>query len=251
MRRGSRLPPEVLQPFLVDTSAQPIAALTPPPTIASSAAPISDNIEAAKDPPPDAAKPPNAAEPPRIDWAELFGNDHAIEIEVGCGKGMFLLASALARPEINFLGIEIQRKYALYTATRLAKRELGNAKMACADARIFFARRVPAGTVQAVHIFFPDPWWKTRHRKRRLLTAEFIEACSVVLRPGGKIFFVTDVADYFAESDGLFRQQTALRALPPPEVRSPEHDLDYLTNFERKYRKEGRPIHRGLYEKVS
>ena len=210
MRRTVRLPPEELTPYLLEVPAEPAP----------------------------------------LDLAAVFGNDRPVEVEVGFGKGLFLLTACRSRPDVNFLGIEIERKYALFTANRLAKRGLRNVRLACADARTFLRDRLPAGSVAAVHVYFPDPWWKNRHRKRRLFTEEFAAQCARVLRPGGRLHLASDVEEYFVLITGLVEDLSAFERLPPPEAKQPEHDLDYLTNFERKYRKEGRPIHRASYRKT-
>src|SRR5689334_16781272 len=114
-------------------------------------------------PPPGPGSPP--APPGPVDWRELFGNDHPVEVEVGFGKGLFLLTAGQANPGTNYFGIEIVRKYQLFTATRLAKRDLRNVRVACADARAFLRDRVVDRSVRALHLYFPDPWWKTRHHK--------------------------------------------------------------------------------------
>jgi tRNA (guanine-N7-)-methyltransferase len=187
--------------------------------------------------------------PALLDWPALFGNDHPVEAEVGFGKGLFLLTAAGTCPQTNFVGIEIVRKYQLYAATRMAKRGLRNVRLACGDARLVLRDRVPAASLQAVHVYYPDPWWKKRHMKRRVFTPEFAAQCERVLHPGGRLHIVTDVADYFAVMTGLIGEQTLLHPLPPPEEKDAAHDLDYLTNFERKFRKEGRPIYRAAYVK--
>jgi tRNA (guanine-N7-)-methyltransferase len=184
-----------------------------------------------------------------LDWREVFGNDHPVELEVGFGKGLFLLTAAQAHPEINFAGVEIVRKYQLFTATRLAKRGLSNVRVACADARQFLPGCVPVGSLHAVHVHFPDPWWKTRHHKRRVFTAEFVRACARVLRMGGYLNAVTDVEEYAVVMRELLGAEPTLRPLPAPEPDQPAHDLDYLTNFERKFRKQGKPIYRMRYER--
>lgn len=184
-----------------------------------------------------------------FDWRQVFGNDHPVELEVGFGKGLFLLTAAQAHPEINFAGVEIVRKYQLFAATRFAKRGLRNARVACADVRLFLPRCVVAASLQAVHVYFPDPWWKKRHRKRRVFTAAFVADCLRVLRPGGQLHAVTDVEEYGAVMSALLAEQPAFRPLPPPSEKDPAHDLDYLTNFERKFRKQGKPIYRLRYQK--
>jgi tRNA (guanine-N7-)-methyltransferase len=211
VRRGNRLPLEQLTPYLLDVPDPP----TP------------------------------------LDFRTIFGNDNPLEIEVGSGKGLFLVTTASACPDVNFLGIEIVRKYQLFTATRLAKRSLTNVRMVCADARLFLHDCIAAESVQAIHIYFPDPWWKKRHHKRRLWTPEFAAQCERVLHPGGQLHVATDVEDYFACITSLLAAQKFLRPLPPPESKEPEHDLDYLTNFERKSRQRGGPVFRGQYERIA
>jgi tRNA (guanine-N7-)-methyltransferase len=194
--------------------------------------------------------------PARVDWRLVFGNDHPVELEVGFGKGLFLLNACQACPEVNFLGIEILRKYQLYAATRFAKRGFKNVRLVKADAREFLRDCVAEGSFQAIHAYFPDPWWKKRHLKRRLFTPDFAVQCERTLQSGGRLYVVTDVADYFGVISELLEQHTRFKtpgadatglALDPKE---PAHDLDYLTNFERKFRKEGRTICRRIYEKI-
>jgi tRNA (guanine-N7-)-methyltransferase len=184
-----------------------------------------------------------------LNWQHVFGNDHAVELEVGFGKGLFLLNACQACPNVNFLGIEILRKYQLYAATRIAKRRLKNVRLVKADAREFLRDHVSEQAFQAIHVYFPDPWWKKRHLKRRLFTGDFVVQCERTLHAGGRFYVVTDVADYFGVITALLQQRTQLKLLPPPDPKEPTHDLDYLTNFERKFRKAGRPIYRGVYER--
>ncbi len=188
-----------------------------------------------------------AAESGFLAWPTVFGNDRPVEVEVGFGKGLFLRTAARSRPDRNFLGIEIIRKYQLETATRLIEDGLANVRVAKADAREFFAAHLAPGSVAAVHVYFPDPWWKKRHHKRRLFTDAFASACERVLTPSGRLYVATDVEDYFTVITGLVATQTGLRPEPPPPPSEPAHDLDYLTHFERKFRKEGRPIYRAVY----
>ncbi len=185
-----------------------------------------------------------------ISWPDVFGNDRPVEVEVGFGKGLFLLNASETCPDVNFLGIEIARKYQLFVATRMAIRRRSNVRLACADARLLLRACVAAGSVRAVHVYFPDPWWKKRHHKRRLFTPGFAQAAERVLEAGGRLHAVTDVEEYFHHIRATVQEHSSLRELPPPDPKQPSHDLDYLTNFERKFRKEGRPIYRADYERA-
>jgi tRNA (guanine-N7-)-methyltransferase len=184
-----------------------------------------------------------------VSWPELFGDDRPVELEVGSGKGLFLANAGAARPDRNFLGVELSRKYARRAAERVAKARLLNVRVARGDARRFLARLVPASSVEAIHIYFPDPWWKARHKKRRVFCETFVADVERALRPGGDFHIATDVEDYFAVMQDLMAAHPAFAPLPPPAPNTPEHDLDYLTNFERKYRHEGRAIYRAHYIK--
>ena len=176
--------------------------------------------------------------PTLLSWPTLFGNDHPVEIEVGFGKGRFLIESAQARRAVDFLGIEIERKYAMETAARVASRSLGNVRVTCTEALWFFRTYVPGGSVAAVHVYFPDPWWKRKHKKRKLFTADFARETARILRPDGVLHFATDVADYYEETLAMLREQGLFVESPGGE------DVVIATNFEAKYRLEGRPIHR-------
>ena len=179
--------------------------------------------------------------------AHLFGHGDELVIEVGSGKGMFLLSAAAAYPHQRFLGIEIAGKYAEYVAARLAQRELTNARMLRGDATRLFADVLPDNEVAEVHVYFPDPWWKKRHRRRRLMNDGFLQHVERTLRPGGRLHFWTDVADYFLVT--LERLAAATRLQGPFEV--PEvpawHDMDFRTHFERRVRLNELPVYRAEF----
>jgi len=186
--------------------------------------------------------------PTPLSWPTVFGNDNPVELEVGFGKGLFLVRAATANPRVNFAGVEIVRKYQLFTATRLAKRGLGNVRLACADARLFLRDCVGAGSLEAVHVYFPDPWWKKRHHKRRVFTPEFAAQCQRVLRLGGHLHLATDVEESFTLMRAALAPLGGLREVSLPETpRAP--DADYRTNFERKAREQGKPVFRALYQR--
>jgi tRNA (guanine-N7-)-methyltransferase len=104
--------------------------------------------------------------------------------------------------------------------------------------------RIGDGSLQAVHLYFPDPWWKTRHIKRRVFTPAFARQCERILSPQGQLLVVTDVADYAQMVRQTVAEQTGLIERESEAEQEPAHDMDYLTNFERKFRQEGRAIYR-------
>src|SRR5262245_6447445 len=177
-----------------------------------------------------------AAERSPIDWAALFGNANPVEVEVGMGKGLFLLTQALARPDMNFFGIEVVRKYQLYAATRFAIRKLANVRTSCADAKRLLHDFVSAGSVSAVHVLFPDPWWKLRHRKRRVFTQAFAADAARVLTPGGRLHIASDVEEYFGVMAKIVKGMTAFRETESNESRESLEEVGFQTNFERKAR---------------
>ncbi len=179
----------------------------------------------------------------------LFGRHAPLEIEVGCGKGLFLRTAAPACPGRDFLGIEIVRKYAAFSAAGLVRRDIRNAVVVAGDAIRVFREILPDESAAGVHVYFPDPWWKKRHRKRRVIRAEFVRDVERVLIPHGRLHFWTDVQEYFETALETLAQETTL--LGPFEVHEaqPEHDLDYRTHFERRTRLHRETVHRAEFEK--
>lgn len=204
---------------------------------------LSDRWTFEPDPEPAAWDPllPERGLPRPLDWTATFGGDAPVEIEIGSGKGTFLVESAEARPETSFLSIEWARSYAEYVRDRVRRRNLGNVRVARADASRFFRDHVPAGSVSAIHVYFPDPWPKERHHKRRLIQPPFVEVAAEALEPGGELRFVSDHAGYFEAATAVLDAEPRLERVEFPETESP------LTNYERKYREEGREIHRAMY----
>ncbi|MEM6562571.1 MAG: tRNA (guanosine(46)-N7)-methyltransferase TrmB, partial [Planctomycetota bacterium] len=175
-----------------------------------------------------------------IDWADLFDNANPVEIEIGCGKGTFITQQATTRTDTNFFGLEWARFYYRYTADRLRRNGCsGNARMARAEANWFLTELVPNASVDAVHIYFPDPWPKARHNKRRLIQPAFLEIVERVLVPGGRVQIVTDHQDYWAHIEPTV-DASNLRRVDYRNYGSAGAGEVVGTNFERKYIEEGR-----------
>ena len=175
--------------------------------------------------------------------------DKPLEIEVGSGKGLFLQNAAIAQPEHDFLGVEVSAKYARFTAARLSKREISNAMSVHGDGLKLFREMVPDNSLAAVHVYFPDPWWKRRHRCRRVLNEAFLTDVVRTLLPQGRLHFWTDVQEYFDSTLKLIAEHTPLVGpLEVPETPA-EHSLDYRTHFERRTRMNEEPVYRAQFEK--
>lgn len=179
----------------------------------------------------------------------LFGRRAPLEVEVGSGKGLFLRSAAVQRPDVDFLGIEIGPKYARFAAAGLVKRAIANAVVVIADASRVFEELLPDACLAAVHVYFPDPWWKKRHEKRRLMRPDFVRHVERTLLPGARLHFWTDVEAYFHATLQTLTDHTGLAG--PHEVpESPaEHDMDYRTHFERRMRLHGEPVYRAEFTK--
>jgi len=185
-----------------------------------------------------------------ISWTDIFGNTGPVDIEIGCGKGRYIIAAARCNPRINYFGIERSAKYFNITKTRALKAGLPNIRLLSAEAGFFVQTNVPDNSVQSYHIYFPDPWPKKRHNKRRLVNPLFVNHLHRTLIPGGKFFFATDFVEYFNVMVSVAGACAGLRQIKhtvlQPGDTNPE---EAPTNYERKYLLEGRHIFKAAYEK--
>ncbi len=180
----------------------------------------------------------------------LFGNRRPLELEIGAGKGTFLLKESALRQEVNFLGIEYARRYWIYAADRLRRAARENARVVLTEAFEFITAHLADDDLSAVHIHFPDPWPKTRHRRRRLLQRDFVALLTDKMKVGTRLQIATDHEDYFAHIERVIKSSTLVQA--PFEIRAAA-DGDELvgSNFERKYRSSGQRIYSIAAVKVS
>jgi tRNA (guanine-N7-)-methyltransferase len=177
-----------------------------------------------------------------IDFAVLFGRQTAVHLEIGFGNGEALAAMAAAHPENNYLGIEVHRPGVGALLRRVEAEGLANVRVACTDAKEFLEWRVADGSLSAVYIFFPDPWHKQRHHKRRLVQAEFVALLARKLQPGGLLHLATDWEDYAQQMLAVLVAATDFEntAQPGPFLLRPEART--LTRFERRGQRLGHGV---------
>ncbi len=183
----------------------------------------------------------------RFDIRTLWPDDRRhlpVELEIGSGKGTFLVQQAWQLPQVNYLGVEYATAFWRHAADRCRRHGLDQVRLLRADAALFVPWYVQDATFQQVHIYFPDPWPKKRHHKRRLINPAFLIELHRVLTPAGIVRIVTDHDDYFTWIDEHVNQASELFDRQPFERphSAGEHEV-VGTNFERKYRREGRPFH--------
>ena len=188
-----------------------------------------------------------------VPWtaAAHFDRVAPLEIDVGSGKGLFLKSAAGACPDRDFLGVEMSRKYARFAAARLATSGIGNAAVIHGDAQRLFNEVVDSDSLIAVHVYFPDPWWKERHKKRRIMTERFVKNVQRCLQRGGRLHFRTDVREYFESSLETIATCTSLSHVPAPGKGEPLEDLDYRTHFERRMQLNGQRVFESTFLKTA
>jgi len=180
----------------------------------------------------------------KIDFVRLFGRSGPVHIEIGSGKGTFLLNQARTMPGDNFLGIEWARKYYRYAVDRIGRWGLTNVRIIRTDAAVFIAEFVPDNCVDCFHIYFPDPWPKKRHHKRRFVCPANLEHLIRCLKSDGQLRITTDYADYFEQIKMVLAARSdILEEIDFLSAAGAERGEWVGTNFERKYLKDNRPIY--------
>jgi tRNA (guanine-N7-)-methyltransferase len=131
-----------------------------------------------------------------LDFTILFGNDHPVIVEIGFGNGDATWRMASAHPQENYLGVEVHRPGVGRLLLMLEEHDIHNVRIACEDAVDFIGKRVPRASLEGVRIYFPDPWPKKRHHKRRIIQRPFVDLLAQKLKPGGILHMATDWEPY-------------------------------------------------------
>ncbi len=177
---------------------------------------------------------------------EVFGSSVPLEVELGVGKGRFLLEWAAAHPEIGLVGVERVRKYLQIVAARVARRGLANVRVVHTTAEDLLFRCLAEGSVAAMHVYFPDPWPKKRHHKRRFFRASNAARLADVLEPEGLLRVKTDHDGYAAVIGEVLAGEPRLA----PVASGGAFEGIPETQYEIKYGRERRKVHRLAYRRV-
>ncbi|MEO1227350.1 MAG: tRNA (guanosine(46)-N7)-methyltransferase TrmB [Myxococcota bacterium] len=184
----------------------------------------------------------------RLDRSAQFGREAPIEVDVGCGAGDFLLQRARARPDLDFVGFEIRKPLVEAANARALGAGLRNVVFFYANAHENLSFAEP-GWIQRFCVQFPDPCFKKRHWKRRILQPFFVREMSLRLPTGGEIFAQSDVQPLAEEMFVFLSAETSLKAVLPDTLDAP-NPFDERTEWERQHEREGEPVYRMLFRKV-
>ncbi len=180
-------------------------------------------------------------------WTAIFAPDEvspaSMVVEIGFGRGEFLLDLATRSPERAHVGIEVSTKRVLKMARRVARLPLGNLRLACTSGEQALEELLAPASVSAFWINFPDPWPKKRHLRRRLVQPAFVTRLADRLEPGGDLHVATDHADYAEQIDEVLAGETALENAFAPHRFLREVPDRLPTAYELEWRAEGRPLH--------
>ena len=176
-------------------------------------------------------------------WHEIFGNDHPIHIEVGSGKGAFITGMAKANPEINYIGIDIQKSVLSYALDKVLEADVPNIKLLWVDGDSL-TNYFEDGEVDMMYLNFSDPWPKSRHEKRRLTYKTFLDTYKQILPENGEIHFKTDNRGLFEYSLASFSQYGMVLNKVWLDLHASDYEGNVMTEYERKFSEKGQVIYR-------
>ncbi|MFD2112771.1 tRNA (guanosine(46)-N7)-methyltransferase TrmB [Thiorhodococcus fuscus] len=187
----------------------------------------------------------------RLDFADLFGNARPVVLEIGFGNGESLAQMAEQDPERNWLGIEVHRPGVGHLLLEIERLGLTNLRVMRHDAVEVLTHSIPESSLDAVQLFFPDPWPKRKHHKRRILSPELVELLSRRIRPGGIFHAATDWEPYAEQMLEILEsaRETFVNSAGPGRY-APRPESRPLTKFEQRGERLGHPVHDLVYRRL-
>ena len=184
-----------------------------------------------------------------IDFAALFGRSATVTLEIGFGNGETLVAMAAAQPDRDFLGIEVHDPGIGHCLIAAAEADVSNLRLIAHDAIEVLGNQIASGSLARINLYFPDPWPKKRHHKRRIVQPGFLALCADRLAPGGALHIATDWANYAEHIDDVFARSQHFRCAERREHQG-DRPLDRpVTKFERRGLRHGHGIVDWRFEK--
>ncbi|MFA6545157.1 MAG: tRNA (guanosine(46)-N7)-methyltransferase TrmB [Limisphaerales bacterium] len=174
-----------------------------------------------------------------LDLAGHFPTPQPLEVELGCGDGTFIVEWARRNPTRNLLGVERLLGRIRKPDKRGRRSGLTNLSLVRIEIGYFLEHLLPRGSTDAIHVYFPDPWPKVKHRKNRLVNERFTELAARALKPGGVVYLRTDHVEYFEQMLAVFRADKAFT-----EAETPADLAGLTTDFEREFNAQGIPTNR-------
>jgi len=181
-----------------------------------------------------------------LDLATLFGNRHPVIMEIGFGDGDATWQMAAAQPEENFLAVEVHRPGVGHLLLKIEEHDTQNIRIACDDAVELLQQRVPAESLAGVRIYFPDPWPKKRHHKRRIIQPPFIRLLAKKMQAGGVLHLATDWEPYAQHMIEVMQNSEGFESMAPADGRAPKPEWRPAT----KYEKRGERLGHGVFDLV-
>lgn len=178
-------------------------------------------------------------------WQERFGNEQPIHVEIGCGKGQFIIDMAKKHPEINFIGIELQTSVIVSALEKQIEEELPNVQLLQANASDL-AEYFEENKVDRIYLTFSDPWPKNRHEKRRLTYKTFLNVYETILNPDGELHFKTDNQKLFEYSLVSFSSYRANLEEVFLDLHQSDVTENVMTEYEGKFSKKGNRIYKAV-----
>ncbi len=185
-----------------------------------------------------------------LEWKKIFGNDHPLALEIGCGIGDFIVKTASENPHRNFIAIDYYNKGCDKSCRRIEKAGITNVRVLRIEAREFIAAHIPQGSLAALYINCPDPWPKKRHRKRRLVNPEFVAFIREYMALDADLFFATDFEDYGEDVADFMPQLNGFVNMLAPELSRFDLEGYHRSKYMLKFMAEGKRIHFVHYKKV-
>ncbi len=187
--------------------------------------------------------------PEKLDFTDVFGREAETIVEIGFGMGSSLAAMAQQHPQHNYIGIEVHRPGVGALLKLIEEKQLTNVRVYNDDAIEVLAQCIPENSLSAVYLFFPDPWHKKRHHKRRIVQADFAQTLAKHLKPQGRFHMATDWENYAEHMMDVMSQQPNYRNIVGEGQYHPRPDYRPLTKFEQRGHRLGHDVWDLIFEK--